>query len=54
MMGVWFAVALVVFIVVISLISRTPSVKEEKPNVVNGFQNLLKMPQRQQKHLMNQ
>lgn len=31
MMGVWFAVAFVVFIVVISLISRTPSVKEEKP-----------------------
>lgn len=31
MMGAWFAVAFVVFIVVISLISRTPSVKEEKP-----------------------
>lgn len=31
MMGIWFAVAFVVFIVVISLISRTPSVKEEKP-----------------------
>lgn len=31
MMGVWFAVAFVIFIVVISLISRTPSVKEEKP-----------------------
>ena len=30
-MGVWFAVAFVIFIVVISLISRTPSVKEEKP-----------------------
>lgn len=31
MMGVWFAVAFIVFIVVVSLISRTPSVKEGKP-----------------------